>query len=512
MSAARRPIRKLLIANRGEIAVRIARAARELGIATVAVASEADATALHTRVADRCFVIGPAAAAQSYLDQAKILSIAGDHGCDAVHPGYGFLAQNPEFAERVEAAGLVWVGPPASAIRLMGDKTAARRGMREAGVPIVPGFEGNGAETDERLFEEAGLIGLPLMVKAAAGGGGRGMRVVREASELGAALVSARRESEKAFGDGRLFLERYVEDARHIEVQVLADAHGACVHLFERECSIQRRHQKVLEESPSPLLDAALRARMGEAAVAAARACGYRNAGTIEFLVGKEREFFFLEMNTRIQVEHPVTEMVTGLDLVQLQLRVAAGEPLPFAQGDLVQRGHAIECRLNAEDPTRDFAPSAGRVLLAAYPGGPGVRVDAGYETGDEVSTHYDNLVAKIVVHAPDREAAIRRAERALEETAVLGPETNREYLRAVLAHPVFRAGAATTGFVAKELPGLPARVETPDEAVVVAALVDAIAGQGAVAPAAGAGAGTNDGDAYSPWARADGFRLGGGA
>jgi len=509
-----RPIRKLLIANRGEIAARIALAAHELGISTVAVASEADRGALHTRVAHETVVIGGAPAKESYLDPVKVIRAAIERRCDAIHPGYGFLAQSAHMAEQVERAGLIWVGPPASAIRLMGDKTAARKSMRAAGVPIVPGFESLDPVDDATLLREAEAIGLPLMVKAAAGGGGRGMRVVRAASETADALASARREAEKAFGDGRLFLERYVEDARHVEVQVLADAHGGCLHLLERECSIQRRHQKIVEEAPSPLLDEALRDAMGQAAVRAALACGYVNAGTIEFLVGKDRAFYFLEMNTRIQVEHPVTEMITGVDIVKAQLRVAMGEHLRWRQEEIRARGHAIECRLNAEDPAQGFLPSQGRVLLASFPKGPGVRVDQGYESGDQVSMHYDSLMAKIVVHAEDRAQAIQRMERALAETAVLGIETNRDYLRAILTHPVFRAGEATTAFVEREMAGWAPDAQdgvSRDDALIAAAVSEALLAGGVGArPASGAASvASGGGVAAGPWTRADGFRPG---
>ncbi len=524
-----RPIRKLLIANRGEVAVRIARASEELGIATVGVASEADQGALHARVVDELVAIGPAPARESYLRGDRLVEVARERGCDAVHPGYGFLSQSAAFAEAVLAAGLVFVGPPPAAMRLMGDKLAARRTMAAAGVPVVPGFEGDGTETAADLAQAAERLGLPVLVKAAAGGGGKGMRIVRAARELEEAVESARREAEKAFGDGRLYLERLLEDVHHVEVQVLADRRGGCVHLFERECSVQRRYQKLVVESPSPLLrgaaGAALRAQMGEAAVAAARACGYVSAGTVEFLVpplplppgeGRgEGAFYFLEMNTRLQVEHPVTELVTGVDLVRAQLRVAAGEPLPFSQADLgpAPRGHAIECRVNAEDPAAGFAPSTGRALVASFPSGPGIRVDAGVEPGDEVTMHYDPLLAKVIVHAEDRAAAIARMDRALARTAVLGVATNVPYLRAVLAHPLFRAGDATTAFVERELDGREPPVEAvPDEALVAMALAEVLAadrrgnGGGAGAPSAAGGD-----DRGGPWARADAFRVGGG-
>jgi acetyl-CoA carboxylase biotin carboxylase subunit len=528
MSAYPRRIRKLCIANRGEIAVRIARAADELGVVPVAVASEADAHSLHARSAAEVVLIGPGPARESYLDGAKVIRAALERRCDAVHPGYGFLAQSERFAAEVLRAGLIWVGPPPEAIRLMGDKTAARRSMQAAGVPVVPGFESLEPLSDERLLEEAGRIGLPLMVKAAAGGGGRGMRVVREAGELREALTSARREAEKAFGDGRLFLERYVEGARHVELQVLCDAHGGAIHLLERECSLQRRHQKVIEESPSPLLDDDLRARMGEAALAAARASGYVNAGTVEFLLGEDRSFYFLEMNTRIQVEHPVTEMVTGIDIVKAQLRVAEGERLRWRQEEVRARGHAIECRVNAEDPAQGFLPSHGRIALARWPEGPGVRVDRGYDAGDEVPLHYDSLIAKVITHAEDRAQAIARMERALARTAVLGVETNLRFLEDLLAHPVFREGRASTTFIERELAGWRPReasaAETED-ALTVLALAEALASaaplatsggaalgagqRGGRAGASGAGAGGAGGEPHSPWGRADGFRPG---
>ncbi len=508
-----RPIHRLLIANRGEIAVRIARACRNLGIVPVAVASEADRGAFHTRVAAETVFIGPAAPAESYLDIDRLVGAARERRCDAVHPGYGFLSQNSRFAEAVEGAGLIFVGPPPQAMRLMGDKIASRRAMAAAGVPVVPGYEGAGDESEEVFGDEAGRIGYPVLVKAAGGGGGRGMRVVHTPEELRPALDSARREALKAFGDPRLFLEKVVEDARHIEMQILADAHGRYVHLFERECSIQRRFQKMVEESPSPLVDAGLRAQMGDAAIAAAHACGYVNAGTVEFLIGRDRRFFFLEMNTRIQVEHGVTELVTGVDIVQAQIRIAAGEPLPLRQRDVRQEGHALECRVNAEDPSREFAPSSGRVLLACFPGGPGIRVDAGVETGDLVSPYYDSLIAKILVHAGERAAALATMDEALARTAVLGVETNVPYLRAILAHPAFRAGEATTEFTARELGGWrPAAGPVPDETLAVAALAEALgatSGSRAGAGAHAGAAGDDDADAYSPWARADHFRPG---
>jgi acetyl-CoA carboxylase biotin carboxylase subunit len=505
-----RPIRRLLIANRGEIAVRIARAARERGIETIAVCSEADVGAFHTRVCDRVVVLGPAKASDSYLRGDRIIAAAKEHGADAIHPGYGFLSQNADFADQVAAAGLIFVGPSGAAMRIMGDKTSARAAMQKAGVPIVPGFQGDGRESVERLSAEAMKIGFPLLVKAAAGGGGRGMRIVRAATELKDAIEGASRESEKAFGDGRLFLERYLEGAHHVEIQVLADHLGGAIHLGERECSVQRRYQKIVEEAPSPFIDDALRERMGQAAVAAAKACGYANAGTIEFLVDANKDFYFLEMNTRLQVEHPVTELVTGLDLVGLQLHVAEGRPLPLAQNDVQRRGHAIEVRMNAEDPGAGFVPSSGKVLFAHLPMGPGIRIDAGYEAGDVVSTHYDSLMAKLLVHASDRTHAIARMQALLDEATVLGVATNLEFVQGVLAHDVFRAGAATTTFVDEHMTGWkPNEPSSLDEALIALIVAEAEAGSGG---AGGSSAGGGQAaKRHDPFDQADGFRSGGG-
>ncbi len=504
-----RPITRLLIANRGEIAVRIARACRELGILPVAVASEADRGALHTRVAATTVPIGPAPAAESYLRMDRLIAAARDFRCEAIHPGYGFLAQSAEFAEAVERAGLIFVGPGPASLKLMGDKMAARRAMAAAGVPVIPGWEGTGEEEATVLRREADRIGYPVLVKAAGGGGGRGMRVVATPDDLEAAVASARRESLKAFGDARLFLERVVDQARHVEVQILADAHGECIHLFERECSIQRRFQKIVEESPSPLLDEGQRAEMARSAVIAARACGYVNAGTIEFLVDRGHRYFFLEMNTRIQVEHPVTEMVTGVDLVQAQIRIASGEPLPVPQEGVTRRGHAIECRVNAEDPAREFAPCSGRVLHASFPSGPGIRVDAGLATGDRVTPYYDSLVAKIIVQAPDRPAALERMREALGRTAILGVETNIPYLRAILAHPLFQKGEATTTFTERELASWrPAGTPPTDDALVVAAVVDVLRARSDSARF-DAPLENEEEDSHSPWDRGDRFRTG---
>ncbi len=468
---------KLLIANRGEIAVRIMRTCRALGIATAAVYSEADRDALHVRLADEAHLIGPAPAAQSYLDAERIVALARRIGAQAVHPGYGFLAERAHFARACQEAGLVFVGPPAAAIELMGSKTAAKRLAQTAGVPTVPGYAGDDQRT-ETLRREAERIGFPLLIKASAGGGGRGMRVVRDRAELDEALESARREAQAAFGDGAVFLERLIERPRHVEIQVLADAHGNVVHLFERECSIQRRYQKIVEESPSPALTPDLRAAMGDAAVRLARAAGYVNAGTVEFLLDAGGSgppaFYFLEMNTRIQVEHPVTEAVAGLDLVQLQLAIAAGARLPFRQEDLVQRGHAIEVRICAEDPVT-FLPAAGRLALFEPPAGPGIRSDAGVESGDELTVHYDPMFAKLIVHADDRPAAVGLLRRALERYVALGVTTNLPLLRAIAAHPAFAAGETTTAFLEEYQPAqLISAPDIPPPVLLAAALREA--------------------------------------
>jgi len=438
---------KILIANRGEIAVRIIRTCRDLGIRTVAVYSEVDRTALHTRLADEAYAIGPPPAAASYLDQEKLIDVARRSGAEAIHPGYGFLAENPSFAAAVEEAGLTFIGPPASAISLMGDKTAARKSMHAAGVPIVPGLE-RALEDEAEARRAAAELGYPVLLKAAAGGGGKGMRIVSSADEMPASFRAARSESESAFGDGRIYLEKYLESPRHIEFQILADRHGNVVHLGERECSIQRRHQKVIEEAPSVLLDDAMRREMGQAAVRAAQACGYVGAGTIEFMVDRSRRFYFLEMNTRLQVEHPVTEMVTGLDLVAEQIRIAAGEPLALRQEEIRLQGHAIECRIYAEDPSNNFLPSTGVVRELRGPGGPGIREDCGIFAGGEVSVYYDPLISKLIAWGPDRTTAIQRMRRALREYRLAGVSTTLPFCLWVMEHPRFVSGDFDTHFV----------------------------------------------------------------
>jgi len=496
---------KILIANRGEIAVRIIRACQEMGIATVAVYSDADAASLHVSLADEAVYLGGAPAAESYLRGDKILQAAQKLGCDAIHPGYGFLSENADFADAVTAAGLTFIGPTGDAMRAMGSKIAARAAMQSAGVPVVPGYQTTDSDAD--LLTAAADIGFPVLVKASAGGGGKGMRVVQSSAELPNALASARREAQNAFGDDRIYLEKYIVNPRHIEFQIFGDTHGNAIHLFERECSIQRRHQKIIEESPSPFLDDDLRRRMGDAAVAAVRAVGYVNAGTIEFLVDADRNFYFLEMNTRLQVEHPVTELVTGVDLVKLQLRVAAGKELSVVQQAICQQGHAIECRIYAEDPANNFLPEIGKVLRAVEPVGPGVRVDAGVTTGDEISLHYDPMIAKLIVWGENRAEAVRKMDWALRHYVVLGVTTNIPFLRDVVAHSAFRRGDLTTNFVPDHFSDWQLHTETPpDIALVAVAISDMLAdaNRGAVTDGM-----AGDGDRFSPWTSLRGFRMG---
>ncbi|HZP98806.1 MAG TPA: acetyl-CoA carboxylase biotin carboxylase subunit [Reyranella sp.] len=440
---------KLLVANRGEIALRVMRTANEMGYRTVAVYSDADQDAPHVAFADEAVRIGPPPVGESYLSIANILEAARKTGADAVHPGYGFLSENATFAEACEIAGLVFIGPPATAIAAMGNKAAAKRRMIEAGVPCVPGYQGDD-QNDDNLAKEARKIGLPVMVKAAAGGGGRGMRLVTSDGDLLDAIRNARGEAESAFGSGELILEKAVVDARHVEIQVFADSHGNVIHLGERDCSVQRRHQKVVEEAPSPAVTADLRARMGAAAIAAAAAIGYRGAGTVEFLLSADGTFYFLEMNTRLQVEHPVTEEITGLDLVEWQLRVARGEKLPLTQSQVKLDGHAIEVRLYAEDPYDNFLPQSGKVDVWSPAGIAGLRYDSGVMDGSMISPFYDPMIAKVIAHGATREEARQRLFEGLRSTAVLGPITNRHFLIRVLEHPEFAAGQATTAFLSR--------------------------------------------------------------
>lgn len=443
--------RKILIANRGEIAVRIIRACREMGISTVAVYSEADGEALHTLLADEAICIGPGPSGESYRNMERILSAALAMGADAIHPGFGFLSENSRFAEICEQYHVRFIGPGSEVIARMGDKSEARRTMIAAGIPVVPGTEEPVLTAGEGL-REAARIGYPIMIKAAAGGGGKGMRVAESADTFEAQFLTAQREAEKGFGDPTMYLERCIRNPRHIEFQILADSQGHVIHLGERDCSVQRHHQKVLEESPSPALNGALRREMGEMAVRAAKAAGYENAGTVEFLLDTDGSYYFLEMNTRIQVEHPVTEMVTGLDLIREQIRIAAGEPLAYRQEDIALTGHALECRINAECPAQNFRPCPGKLTHVHFPGGPGVRVDSAAYAGAEVPPFYDSMLAKIIVHGRDRGNALAKMEGALAETVLVGVDTNQEYLERILAHPVFREGRQDTSFIERYL------------------------------------------------------------
>jgi acetyl-CoA/propionyl-CoA carboxylase biotin carboxyl carrier protein len=470
------PFKRILIANRGEIAVRVIRACREMAIESVAVYSDADAKSLHVTLADAAVHIGGAAAAASYLSIDAIIGAAKSSGADAIHPGYGFLSENQDFAAACAANGITFIGPPADVIATMGSKVAARELARKAGAPVVPG-ETPREQTDAAIADAARRVGFPVLLKPSEGGGGIGMKAVRGDDELLSAIGQARREALAAFGDGTLYVERLIDSPRHIEFQILADAQGHIVHLFERECSIQRRHQKVIEETPSAAVTPALRRRMGEAAVAVARTAGYRNAGTIEFLVegkGDQASFYFLEMNTRLQVEHPITEQVVGVDLVAAQIRVAAGEPLPWVQSELSQRGHAIELRIYAEDPARGYLPQAGPLTLYREPRMPGVRIDAGYVEGDDISVHYDPLIAKLIACGETREAARQRAIAAIGSFPILGVRTNVGLLSELLQHPRFVAGAIDTRFLDAEADALRTRlaVEPSAEVLAVAAAV----------------------------------------
>ncbi|MFJ3651830.1 acetyl-CoA carboxylase biotin carboxylase subunit [Streptomyces nigra] len=488
----------VLVANRGEIAVRVIRTLRALGVRSVAVFSDADADARHVREADTAVRIGPAPAAESYLSVERLLEAAARTGAQAVHPGYGFLAENAGFARACADAGLAFIGPPADAISLMGDKIRAKETVKAAGVPVVPGSSGSGL-TDAELADAAREIGMPVLLKPSAGGGGKGMRLVRDEALLADEIAAARREARASFGDDTLLVERWIDRPRHIEIQVLADGHGNVVHLGERECSLQRRHQKIIEEAPSVLLDEATRAGMGEAAVQAARSCGYRGAGTVEFIVpgGDPSSYYFMEMNTRLQVEHPVTELITGIDLVEWQLRVAAGERLAFGQDDIRLTGHAVEARVCAEDPARGFLPSGGTVLKLREPQGDGVRTDSGLSEGTEVGSLYDPMLSKVIAYGPDRATALRRLRAALAETVTLGVPTNAGFLRRLLAHPAVVAGELDTGLVERVVDDL-VSTEVPEEVYEAAAAVrlDALRPRG---------------DGWTdPFAVPSGWRLGG--
>jgi 3-methylcrotonyl-CoA carboxylase alpha subunit len=496
----------ILIANRGEIACRVMRTAKRLGLRTIAVYSEADADALHVREADEAVLIGPAAARESYLVIEKIIAAAKETGAEAIHPGYGFLSENADFARACEDSGIIFVGPPASAIDAMGSKSAAKALMGDAGVPLVPGYHGDDQSIDT-LAAAVRDMGFPVLIKATAGGGGKGMRRVDRAEDVEAELAAAQREAQASFGDAKVLVERLLEKPRHIEVQVFADRQGNCVHLFERDCSIQRRHQKVVEEAPAPGVTEEFRAEIGAAAVAAAQAIGYVGAGTVEFLMDEDGSFYFMEMNTRLQVEHPVTELVSGLDLVELQLRVAAGESLPFAQDDLAPDGHAIEVRLYAEDPAGGFLPATGRLARLRYPEeSDHVRIDGGVEEGDEVGVHYDPMISKIIVWDHDRTAAVQRLCAALDATEVAGLKTNRDFLRAIARHPAFARAELDTGFIARHEKSLFAEpAHNLDEALALAALHVMLTRQAEAEWQAAISA-----DPFSPWGMTDGWRLNG--
>jgi len=499
--------KKILIANRGEIAIRILRACKELGIKTVAVYSDADKNSLHVQHADEAIHIGAASPKESYLNVDKLMQAARVSKADAIHPGYGFLSENASFAGTVASAQLAFIGPSADSIRLMGDKAESKIAMKKAGVPTVPGFEVLESEAD---FKQAAQeIGYPVLVKASAGGGGKGMRVVNAESELREAIESARREALNSFGDERLLIEKYLPDAHHIEFQVFGDQHGHLVHLFERECSVQRRHQKIIEETPSPLLTNELRQQMGEAAVKAARAVNYFNAGTVEFIFDPLLStYYFLEMNTRLQVEHPVTELTTGLDLVQWQIRVAAGEHFPYQQEQLSQRGHAIECRVYAEDPANGFLPSTGKLLQYIEPRGPGIRVDSGFTAGDEVTHFYDPLLAKLIVYGENRETTIQRMHAALKEFIVHGVVTNIDFMQSVLAHEDFANGKVTTRWVEKTLESGSLLPENRQQAVGLQSLIAAALADLTIVNRQSKIVNPNEPDPYSPWKNPSGFRT----
>lgn len=501
---------KLLIANRGEIAVRIIRAARELGLRTVAVYSEVDSDALHTRLADEAYKLGPAEPTQSYLDSARILDVARVCGADAVHPGYGFLAENAAFAEDCAKAGLTFVGPSAQAIRQMGSKIVSKEIAERAGVPIVPSYHARDAASLAREAPQAAeRLEYPILVKASAGGGGKGMRIVDNPADLLPALEAGAREAQQAFGNATLLLEKYIAHPRHVEVQILGDQAGNRVHLFERECSIQRRHQKIIEETPSPAVTPELRGRMTAAALRLAAAVDYTNAGTVEFLLAPDGTFYFLEMNTRLQVEHPITEMVTGVDLVHQQLRIAQGERLPFTQEELGQHGHAIECRLYAEDPAHGFLPATGRIAVLREPYGPKLRIDSGLALHAEVTPYYDPILAKLVTYALTRQEAIRRMQSLLREYTVLGVTTNRQFLLDVVGSAAFVEGDTNTAFLEHHFDGWQPAATVTEEIAAITALGEFLQRNGQLtdtpAPA------TPAGDAFiTPWHRHDGWRIGG--
>ncbi len=497
--------KKILIANRGEIAVRIIRACKEMEIIPVAVFSEADRESLHVQYADEALCIGPPPAVDSYLAMDRIMDAAKKTGAEAIHPGYGFLAENADFVRLCEDSGIVFIGPGSKAMALVGDKVRARKTMEAAGVPIIPGMRGIPKKNSD-YPPQADLIGYPVMIKASAGGGGKGMRIVRSQKELIPAIEAGRREAKSAFGDESVYLEKYIEDPRHVEVQVLADQYGDMVHLFERECSIQRRHQKIIEESPSTALDPELRQRMGEAALKAVRASGYCNAGTVEFLLDKNGRFYFLEVNARLQVEHPVTELVTGVDLVHQQMRIAAGEKLALTQENLRQTGHAIECRIYAEDPANNFLPASGKVLFLKEPQGPGIRHDTGIYSGCEIPIFYDPILAKLIVWAENRSLAISRMIQALDDYVILGVKTSLDFLKDVIRHSGFQKGRTMTGFIPRYFKKWGQETE-PDENAHIAALAAAV--QSSENIRRGTGVQGDNETISSPWSTLGGWRIG---
>jgi len=495
--------KKILVANRSEIAVRVIRACRSLGISAVAVYSEADKQSKHCMIADQAVLIGPPSPRESYLNIERIIQAAKQTGCDALHPGYGFLAENPLLPNACKSAGIVFIGPTAEAMKLLGNKVESRVKMAEIGVPLIPGMKASGSELSQ--FEEAAKsAGFPVIIKAAAGGGGKGMRIVHEQAQLKESLEAARREALHAFGDDTVYLEKYLTESRHIEFQVLADQHGHCIHLFERECSIQRRHQKIIEETPSVALTDELRARMGADAVKVAHAAGYTNAGTVEFLLDKSGKYYFLEMNTRIQVEHPITEMVTGVDLVVEQIKVAAGLPLGEYLKQLTQRGHAIECRIYAEDGENNFLPSTGKIIHYSEPEGPGIRVDSGVALGSEISIHYDPIMAKLIVHAPDRQTAIVKMIDALEQYKLLGVKTSRRFMIDVLSHPQFQGGNTFTNFIESHMKSANGTVNELQRQL-AAALASVVAAE----PTRNSQAVDSRSAARSPWQTIGGWQIG---
>ncbi len=505
---------KLLIANRGEIAVRICRAAQELGLRTVAVYSEADREALHVRMADEAYELGPPEPLRSYLDQTRLIDIARESGADAVHPGYGFLSENAGFAAACMDAGLIFVGPAPDAIRSMGSKIESKAIAEQAKVPVIPGFSANGAETfAQRAPGEAERIGYPILVKASAGGGGKGMRIVEAPGDLQAALDAGAREAQQAFGDATLMLEKYITQPRHVEIQVLGDQHGQLVHLYERECSVQRRHQKIIEETPSPAVTPAIREQMAAAALRLAGAVNYTGAGTVEFILGPDGQFYFLEMNTRLQVEHPITEMVTGIDLVHQQLRIARGEPMAFTQGDIVQRGHAIECRLYAEDPARGFLPATGKIAVLREPYGPGRRIDSGITAQAEVTPYYDPILCKLVSYGHNRDEAILRMQSLLREYTLLGVTTNRQFLLEILESKPFADADTDTSFIDRHFPDWQPDAAIPTEIRAIAAIGEMLhrSGHFAASAAVSDAPSTSREGPPSPWQRQDGWRIGGG-